>query len=250
MVLSHRFKFIFIKTGKTAGTSIEVFFSGVCGPEDILTPFSTPEPGHLPRNYRGLFNPIRELSVRLFGLEQRRVGRIRPTMEDFLSRRKFFHHIPAWQVQARTSPRIWDRYFRFCVERNPWDKVVSGWHWYNYKYGLSVSMEDYLALCAKRIAARDAGVGAFPVNYLNYTHPITGEMLVDRVLRYENLDLEFNEVLAQLGIPAEGALSVRAKSGLRASGRRYNEEFSARQRRVVAELFEDEIRVHGYTFDD
>ena len=38
MILSHKHQFIFIKTNKTAGTSIEIALSSICGEDDIITP--------------------------------------------------------------------------------------------------------------------------------------------------------------------------------------------------------------------
>ena len=40
MIVSHRHRFIFIKTRKTAGTSIEIALSPHCGPEDIISPIA------------------------------------------------------------------------------------------------------------------------------------------------------------------------------------------------------------------
>ena len=40
MIISHEHKFIFLKTRKTAGTSIELALSQLCGPNDIITPIS------------------------------------------------------------------------------------------------------------------------------------------------------------------------------------------------------------------
>jgi hypothetical protein len=40
MILSHEHKFIFLRTKKTAGTSIELALSDLCGPDDIITPLT------------------------------------------------------------------------------------------------------------------------------------------------------------------------------------------------------------------
>jgi hypothetical protein len=38
MIISHKYRTSFIKTAKTAGTSIEMALSRSCGPDDIITP--------------------------------------------------------------------------------------------------------------------------------------------------------------------------------------------------------------------
>ena len=40
MIISHKYKYIFLKTNKTAGTSIEIALSKHCDHNDIITPIS------------------------------------------------------------------------------------------------------------------------------------------------------------------------------------------------------------------
>jgi hypothetical protein len=202
MILSHKYRFIFVKTLKTAGTSIEVFLSQHCGPDDVVTPIVPHVEPHRPRNHEG-----------------------------------FFNHIPAAAIRERVGPAVWDSYFKFCVERNPWDKTLSHYHMMNVRAGVELTFERYLER------------NDLPLNFAKYTE--SGEpsrLIVDRVLRYERLSEELGKVFAELGIPFDGSLGVHAKSDYRTDRRPYREVYTRRQAEVVGQAFEVERVLHGYEF--
>jgi hypothetical protein len=144
--------------------------------------------------------------------------------------------MPAFEIKNRVPADVWNRYFKFCVERNPWDKVLSHYHMHAAREGGSLSFDEYLA--RRR----------FPMNYFRYTDRSGRKIIVDRVLRYENLTAELREVFAQLKIPFDGTLGVAAKSEYRTDRRQYQQVFNADQRRIVEKAFAKEIELHGYRF--
>ena len=227
MIVSHKYRFIFIKTGKTAGTSIEIFLSRHCGNEDILTPIRPPVPGHIPRNHRGFWNPLPEFQSR----PQPRME----TLRDLRQRRKFYNHIPARVLRLRVPADIWREYFIFCVERNPWDKALSHYAMVNERSGGKLTLDDYITN------------GFFPQDFDKYTDK-SGRLLVDRVIRYESLAEELGQVFAMLGVPFDGDLGIRAKSGYRHDRRPYQEVYNERNREIIAAAFAREINMLGYRF--
>jgi hypothetical protein len=230
MILSHKYKFIFIKTAKTAGTSIEVFVSKYCGPTDVVTPIEPPIEGHEPRNYEGFINPVPEI------LE--RPGKILSALRHAISsREKFYNHMPASEVRRRVPADVWNSYFKFCVERNPWDKVLSHYHMRAARAGGSLSLDEYFAR------------GRFPINYFRYTDRSERKIIVDRILRYENLLAELRDVFSKLNIPFDGTLGVTAKSEYRTDRRPYQQVFDKERRRIVEKAFAKEIELHGYRFE-
>ncbi len=250
MIISHKYKFIFIKTAKTAGTSIEVLLSSICPEADIFTPHSVPELNHIPRNYLGVYNPIPEIIIswkirRNFGIKYLpRVVAIH--LVDLLLHQKFYHHIPAWKIKNRIPQEIWNSYYKFCVERNPFEKVISGWNWYNHKYKKNVTLDEYLYFLVKNNDFRDHGVGVFPINFYNYTDPITDKILVDKILNYSNLNADLLETFEYLGLKIDLSKMPRSKSLNFPSIHGSLDDFSPNQIILINSLFAHELENNQY----
>lgn len=177
MIISHRFRFIFIKTTKTAGTSLEVQLSPICPPEDVFTPVIPPEDGHQARNY------------------------IAPDGTEY------YNHMDARLVRRLLGEERFKDYFKFCVERDPVDKCVS---YYMMKKHSSTHTNWRWRLMNWHAFVLS---GRFPFDHDKYTDH-DGSLMVDRILRYENLNEELSDVFKTLGVPFTG-LTTRAKGNHR-----------------------------------
>jgi len=236
LIVCHEYKFIFLKTRKTAGTSIEMSLSRIAGPGDVVTKVSPrdekirAEMGIEPRGYRGRFNPVPEI---LFGSYREKIQSIR----EFVKGKKFRNHSSSFKIRNRVGREVWDSYFKFCFERNPWDKTVSHFYWNRAKSGKGdLTFEQYV----KR--------GAFPVDRRRwYRHD---RLQVDFVGRFENLKEDLTTALARVGIEFDGWLP-RAKGGNRdPESRPYQRFISDEVREKITRAFTPEIELLGYRFEE
>lgn len=229
MILSHRHRFLFIKTGKTAGTSTEIALSQYCGPEDVLTPLSSPD--ERMRRGRGYV-----------GAQNFRVPLAEYERSDWLALLRgrpaaFFNHIGAAEIRRRIPHETWQSVLKVAIERNPWDRAVSSYAWTTWRVTDSKPpIRDWLL---------DRGIDGL-INSGRDLYTIDGEVVVDRVLRYERLEDDLAWFAAEVGLP--GPLTLpRAKSGFR-DGRHYREMLSDELRDLIAERFAPEIERFGYEF--
>lgn len=185
MIISHKYKFIFIKTRKTAGTSIEQYLSQFLGENDIIT---TPERYGLnpTMNPDGFYNFIYDIIhwTRVF-LTTRKKSYLSNIFNG-----KYDTTMPAILVKSRVPHDVWDNYFKFCFEREPLSKSVSHFEYQKRKnFPESCdTFEEYL----------EAGYLCY--NYPQYTD-FNGNVIVDFIGRFERLEEDFSYVCDKLGIP-------------------------------------------------
>lgn len=231
MIICHKYKFIFLKTSKTAGSSIEMALSRFCGPGDVITPLSEEEDelrvemgGVAPQNFRE--SPLRYKPSQMWKFVSR--GK---------SFRRYYNHIPARKIRRRIGKDIWDNYFKFCVARNPWDRVISQYYWRQRNADDMMSIDEFLE--SRHIdSLMRKGLGVYTID---------GEVAVDTICRYEKLVDDLEEVRRLLGLP-DSILLPRAKSTFRKDKRHYSEVFNNDQKEKIRAIFRDEIELLGYKF--
>jgi len=117
MLISHKHKYIFVKTSKVAGTSTEIFFEQIsfsvkerhCSPEIIN------EDGIV--GFRGK-------------------ARQRP------ARSTWYNHMSLPNIKKTlNNDKLFNEYFKFSITRNPWDRVVSAYH----HFSSQSSFNEYIA---------------------------------------------------------------------------------------------------------
>ena len=166
MLISHRYRFIYTKTAKTAGTSVESFFERFCMPEGEWTQ------SHARDEY--------ETSSGVIGFR----GANRPKDA------KWWNHMPAVCIKKLIGQDIWANYYKFCVVRNPFDKCISAFCHIGKDHGLqdpSLSSEqqrffDYIQKAA--VIDRD--------KYLR-----EGEFCIDDFIRFEDLEAGIERVMKE-----------------------------------------------------
>ena len=223
MIISHKYRFIFLKTRKTAGTSIEIALARYCGRRDVLTPIAEDDEavrrtlGRGPQNHGPT---LRDYSLRDL-LRLLLKGRRKPGA-------RYYNHISAREVRTHVGEKVWGSYFKFCFERDPWDKVISQYHFDNQG---RPDFDDFV---------RHADLWS---DYESYT--ISGRVAVDWIGRYETLRQDLDSVCRRLGIPFDGWLP-RAKGQYRRDRRPPAEVYTPEQARLVSARFAREIELLGY----
>ena len=211
MILSHKYKFIFLKTSKTAGTSVEIALSKFCGARDVITPITPAD---------------EEIRTRL--------GYRGPQNFTLLASKGFYNHISAHEVSGLVGPDVWNAYYKFCFERNPFERVIS-LYYFLYTSEPRPTITEFLdAGTHERLRHR---------GYRLYT--VDDRIVVDRVCLYERINADLESLRTRLGLPGKIVLPW-AKGTHRKDRRDYRAILSPSEQERIRQFFDKEITLFGY----
>lgn len=218
MLVSHRLRFIYTKTAKTGGTSVESYFERYCMAEGAWTESHARE--------------AHESSEGIIG--RRGAGDGTPV--------RWWNHMPAEDIRRAIGEATWNAYFKFCVIRNPFEKAVSAFYFRRKqeptKHDLSlaepVQFERWLEA---------EGPYTDEAQYV-----IDGKFALDATIRHERMAEDMASICRRIGVAWEPDHMPTFKAGIRPKDATVAALYSAKSRAIVERVCARELAMFGYGF--
>lgn len=220
MLISPQNKFIFVHVPKTAGAAAQ----------RMLTPYAIEQERTL----------MRSLKRRL------------PFRED-PSKVHFRTHEPAVYIRKKLGPEAYAGFHSFAVVRNPFDQAVS-----HFEY-MKQYRSERIAASFEHISFRDylkMRLTPFRPWHRIFVHlpdqayfVVDGRdnIIVDRILRFENLNRDLDALFAHLGLDPGPLPEFNVTKSRKRGGDRLSSYYGAEEIALVQELYERDFRVFGYS---
>jgi len=217
VIVSHKYRFIFLRTERTGSTDVSRALMPALGPDDVRV-----------------------------GMRLGNGGRVRPGRRSWMQRvaprlAGAHPHATAAEVRRLVGRDIFDSYTKVAIERNPWDRQVS----------------QYLHRCSetRRIADFDADMTSLSYRLRercrldNWSiYAIDGRIAVDRMLGYDTLVEDLGELLDDLGV--REAVIPPSLRRTRQGRAHYSSYYGETSRALVARWYRREIAAFGYRFEE
>lgn len=234
MIISHTHKYLFLKSVKTAGTSIEAALSQHCSGDDVVTPL-------------GDFSHNRDETG---GMVHRAMN---AETLPWWDRETIGQHVDAETMRRHLPPEMWRSYCKFSIARNPWDRVVSLFAW---KTRNDPSMKPKKGLLHKLGVPFDE-LGELRRNFAAFVsrgfetndrfYVLDGQPCTDFMIRYEHMNDDLAALAGKLGLPP---LNVpRLKTGIRPGQYHYSQYYDEATQALVGERHAQDLKLFGYRFE-
>ena len=232
ITISHKYKFIFIRSGKAAGASVQDFLEKYC---------LNPHVNDTQKDWQ-------KKTVSEYGI----VGP------------KYSSLVPASEIKKEIGEKLFNEYYKFCIVRNPYDKMVS-LYFYLYREQKNVFLNG-IPIVGRPIGKKRGKVLLLlggdihnPVTFKNFckrmdmdnmdNYLINNKSVCDYYIRFENLEADIEKVLEKVGITDYNINELpKHHSGYRPKEKGYRQYYDEETRKMVFETHKREFEMFGYEF--
>jgi hypothetical protein len=220
MLISYKYRFLFIHIEKAAGSSVKKALKSYSYSPNLIYKY-----------------------LRKIGLNS-----IYPKNKLMISDQ----HIGAYEVKKEIPQDVWDRLFKFTFTRNPWSLELSRYFFY-------INLKEWDPEDPRTIAANSAGSFEAYLDWrkdqpykkqINYILDDKGKSLINFVGRVETIADDFKYVINTIGVEAE--LTHENTFNLKEfrSSLDYKDYYTPRTRALVEELCREDITLLDYNFEN
>lgn len=147
-------------------------------------------------------------------------------------------HYSASQVREhpRCGEQKWEEYFKFTFVRNPYDKLVSQYHYNRGKFKLTnLSFYEYI-----KYYNEGGKIAKYPVHNYKYI-----DLDLDFIGKFENLQHDMNYVFDRCKSPR-----IKMPHLNPSRHAHYTSYYNDETRAIVAELFKKDLELFDYKFGE
>lgn len=204
---------IYIHLPKTGGYTIK----------KILDPYS---PDTLKGGFPTLYDPVGTSGMRMW---------------DARTGMRTMH--PGLEFYEATYPDVYDKFTKFTVVRNPWDRLHSYVMWLNRG---TFDREKFIKALNYQIEGWFKS--ADEISQLPMLKDSNGEMSIDRVFKYDNFREDLKKFFDEHDIEYGNFLDTKINSV--SKSRHYSEDYDEEMIRLVREANAEEIEYFNFNFED
>ena len=215
MIISHKYKFIFIHINKCGGTSIT----------------------------RALFPYLDKSDLILGGLPK-----FEKKSREYKQKHRIYKHSTSSQIRQFIGDDIWSSYYKFAFVRNPWSKILSNYLWFHKQSTFSkilkvkgnniLKMKDFSEYVKSKYLDEAKSCSDF-------IYDDNKQLLVDFYGKQESLERDFAYVCGKLGLPL-----ITLNQENQTNHNKYQNYYDEETQKIIANRYAQDINNFGYKFNN
>jgi len=156
-------------------------------------------------------------------------------------------HIRAVGLKNRLQDS-WDDYFKFAFVRNPWDRIVSLYHYFLQdpeKQRSALGKEIAKLGSFREFCLQIENIELDPHfdPQISYLIDYEGQFLLDYLGRYESIDKDFDLICKKIGLPAVQLPHLR-----KSDHDTYHHHYDVETAKIIAARYKSDIDAFKYSF--